>query len=65
MFNIEEKDKTILREALEDLQFKVSLELEKYKGMPYNMERKGLTERQFRIESLLHQLNLSKIQIIK
>lgn len=58
--DIEPKYKPILLEALEDMMYKVSLQLDNLKGKPLTSERKGLTEKQNLIESLQHLISVSK-----
>lgn len=41
---IENKYQPLLLESLEDLMYKVSLELEKFKGQPMTKKRKELTQ---------------------
>jgi hypothetical protein len=51
---IEPKHKPLLLEALEDLMYKLSLQLENLKGGPLTKERKELTEKQAMLEELQH-----------
>lgn len=54
MIQIDPKHQSILLEALEDLMYKVSMELENYKGGPMDKARKDLTNKQQQIEALQH-----------
>ena len=58
MLNLDQKYKPILLEALEDLMYKLSLQLEDLKGGPLTKERKDLTEKQNLLEELQHQISL-------
>lgn len=51
---IDSKYKPILLEALEDLMYKLSLQLEGLKGGPLTKERKDMTEKQNMLEELQH-----------
>lgn len=51
---IDPKHKPLLLEALEDLMYKLSLQLENLKGGPLTKERKELTEKQSMLEELQH-----------
>ena len=51
---IEPKHKPLLLEALEDVMYKLSLQLENLKGGPLTKERKELTEKQAMLEELQH-----------
>ena len=50
------KYRTILREALSDYQYKISLELNKMKGQALTSHRKELTKKQRLVEELRSQL---------
>jgi hypothetical protein len=54
MQNIDSKYKPLLLEAIEELMYKLSLQLEYLKGKPLTKERKGLTEKQAMLEELQH-----------
>ena len=54
MITLSPEDRPILLEALEDLMYKVSMELEPLKGGPMTPARKELTEKQSHIEALQH-----------
>ena len=54
MQNIEPKYKPILLEALEDLMYKLSVQLDDLKGGPLTKERKELTKKQSLLEELQH-----------
>lgn len=56
--NIDPKFKPILLEALEDMMYKLSLQLNELKGGPLTPERRELTEKQAMIEELQHQISL-------
>jgi hypothetical protein len=56
MLAIDSKHRELLLEAVEELMYKVSLELTKLKGSPLTAERKQLTEKQKRLEEIQHQL---------
>lgn len=58
MQNIDPKYKPILLEALEDLMYKLSLQLNDLKGGPLTKERKELTEKQAMLEELQHLVSL-------
>ena len=58
MLNLDQKYKPILLEALEDLMYKLSLQLEDLKGGPLTKERKDLTEKQNLLEELQHEISL-------
>lgn len=51
---IDPKYKPILLEALEDMMYKLSLQLEPHKGKPLTGERKKLTSKQNAVEGLQH-----------
>ena len=51
-----DKYQPVLQEALQDLLYKVSLDLAKLKGQPLTKERKQLTKKQTHIEELQHLL---------
>lgn len=54
MMTIDPKYKPLLLEALEELMYKLSLQLEELKGKPLTTYRKELTEKQATIEELQH-----------
>jgi len=54
MMEIDLKYKEVLLEALEELMYKLSLQLEELKGQPLEKWRKELTEKQNQIEDLQH-----------
>jgi hypothetical protein len=58
MLTIDPKYKPILLEALEDLMYKLSLQLNDLKGGPLTNERKELTEKQAMVEELQHQISV-------
>jgi len=47
-------------EALEELMYKLSLQLDSLKGEPMTKERKELTRKQTQIEELQHLISLAK-----
>lgn len=51
-----DKYQPVVQEALQDLLYKVSLDLAKLKGQPLTKERKQLTKKQTQIEELQHLL---------
>lgn len=54
---IDSKYKAILLEALEDLMYKLSMQLEGLKGGPLTKERRELTDKQAMLEELQHQIS--------
>lgn len=62
MLQIDPKFKPLLLEALEDLMYKLSLQLKDLKGGPLTSERKALTEKQDQLEELQHIISLSDIE---
>jgi hypothetical protein len=58
MLEIDPKYKPILLEALEDLMYKLSLQLEGLKGGPLTKERKDLTDKQNMLEELQHVISV-------
>lgn len=57
--NVDPKHKPILLEALEDMMYKLSLQLDIFKGKPLTNERKELTKKQELIEELQHLISTS------
>ncbi|MCB0668488.1 MAG: hypothetical protein KDC80_21840 [Saprospiraceae bacterium] len=53
---VPDKYHPVILEALEDLLYKVSLDLSRLKGQPLTRERKMLTKKQSVIEELQHLL---------
>jgi len=51
---IDSKYKPLVLEALEDMMYKLSLQLEALKGGPLTKERKDLTDKQMMVEELQH-----------
>ena len=51
---LDSKYKPVVLEALEDLMYKLSLQLDGLKGGPLTKERKDLTDKQALIEELQH-----------
>ncbi|MEQ8364601.1 MAG: hypothetical protein RH948_17135 [Cyclobacteriaceae bacterium] len=60
MIEIDQKYKYLLLEALEELMYKLSLELENLKGGPLTKVRKELTQKQKEIEALQHVISISQ-----
>mgnify|MGYP001138404112 CR=1 FL=1 len=54
MIKLDVKYKPLLLEALEDMLYKLSLELNELKGGPLDKNRKRLTQKQQEIEALQH-----------
>ena len=54
MMKIDIKYKSILLEAMEELMYKLSLQLEDLKGKPLTKKRKELTKKQVDLEKLQH-----------
>ncbi|MEQ9405614.1 MAG: hypothetical protein RIM99_18640 [Cyclobacteriaceae bacterium] len=59
MIELNPDNKSILLEALEDMLYKLSLQLEDLKGGPLDKERKELTRKQSRVEELQHIISVS------
>jgi len=59
MIRLEANYKPILLEALEDMMYKLSLQLEELKGGPLDEERKILTRKQASVEELQHIISAS------
>lgn len=60
MINLDQKYQPVLLEALEDLMYKLSLQLDDFKGGPLDSERKALTKKQAMVEELQHLISLSE-----
>ena len=60
MINLDTKYQPILLEALEDLMYKISLQLEDMKGGPLDRPRKELTKKQALVEELQHVISTSE-----
>ena len=56
---IDDTYKPLLLEALEELMYKLSLQLEEHKGKPLGALRKELTQKQLQIEELQHVISSS------
>lgn len=54
MLQIDTKYRSMLLEALEELMYKLSLQLEDLKGKPLTKQRKELTRKQTELEKLQH-----------
>ncbi len=54
MLQIDNKYKPLLLEAMEELMYKISLQLEDMKGGPLTKQRKALTKKQADAEKLQH-----------
>ncbi len=59
MIELDSMNKAILLEALEDMMYKLSLQLEDLKGGPLDKERKRLTEKQAEVERIQHVISTS------
>jgi hypothetical protein len=59
MIELELRYKHILMEALEDMMYKISLELDQLKGGPLDKQRKSLTEKQAQLEKLQHLISIA------
>ena len=59
MISIDDKNKDLLLEALEELMYKLSLDLAQLKGGPMTSERKALTAKQEAIEKLQHEISMA------
>ncbi len=60
MIELDPDYKPILLEALEDLMYKLSLQLDDFKGEALDSERKELTEKQSQVEKLQHIISVSE-----
>jgi hypothetical protein len=58
--NIDPKYNPILLEALEDMMYKLSIQLDALKGGPLTKERKALTAKQVMLEELQHLISITK-----
>lgn len=58
MLNIDTKYGPILLEALEDMMYKLSLQLNDMKGEPMGKARKELTQKQELLEELQHLISV-------
>lgn len=59
MIEVTSENKAILLEALEDMMYKLSLQLDDLKGGPLDKRRKELTAKQSKVEKLQHQISVS------
>ncbi|MEQ8924650.1 MAG: hypothetical protein RLO81_02490 [Fulvivirga sp.] len=59
MIQIESSYKPLLLEALEEMMYKLSLELSNLKGGPMDKQRKLLTDKQAKIEKLQHIISIA------
>lgn len=59
MIQIDAKYGPILLESLEDLMYKLSMQLNELKGGPLSKERKTLTHKQNQVEELQHLISVS------
>lgn len=59
MLQIETKYQPLVLEALEELMYKISLQLEELKGGPLTKQRKTLTKKQRDLEKMQHQISNS------
>lgn len=60
IMEIHPKYKPILLEAIQNMMYKISLELESLKGQPMTKSRKALTKKQKSLEELQHVLYFSE-----
>ena len=60
MIELDTKYKPVLLEALEDYLYKLSLELEDFKGSPLGTERKALTKKQTEAHELQHLISIAE-----
>ena len=60
MIELDIKHKDVLLEALEELMYKLSLELNELKGGPLDKRRKELTQKQQSIEQLQHDISIAE-----
>jgi len=60
MIKLNAKYKDILLESLEDMMYKLSLQLEDLKGEPLGKQRKELTRKQTIVEELQHLISATK-----
>ena len=60
MIELDIKHKDVLLEALEELMYKLSLELNELKGGPLDKRRKELTQKQQSIERLQHDISIAE-----
>ena len=60
MIKLNIEHKALLLEAMEELLYKLSLELNELKGGPLDRRRKELTQKQQRIEELQHEISISQ-----
>ena len=51
---IDNKYQSIILEALEEMMYRISLDLASYKGGPLTKERRALTRKQAKLEKLQH-----------
>lgn len=61
MIEIDDKNRMLLLEAIEELMYKVSLQLESFRGKPLSKERKALTIKQNNLEKIQHEIHLSAV----
>ncbi len=59
MLTIDSKYKPILLEAMEELMYKLSLQMEEWKGKPMTKWRRELTKKQTLVEDLQHIISTS------
>ena len=60
MIELDIKHKDVLLEALEELMYKLSLELNELKGGPLDKRRKELTQKQQSIAQLQHDISIAE-----
>jgi len=61
MIEIDPKYSPLLLEALEDMMYKLSLQLEDLKGQPLSSQRKELTQKQEHLEELQHIVSTAEV----
>ncbi len=59
MIELNSEFKPLLLEALEDMMYKLSLQLDELKGSPLDMERQALTDKQIKLEKLQHIISIA------
>ena len=57
MIQIDSRYRSLLLEALTEMRYKISLQLETYKGQPMSQQRKELTRKQQEVEQLQYLLS--------
>ena len=62
MIQLDAKYQPLLLEALEELMYKLSLQLNETKGDPLTQRRKELTKKQKNIEELQHKISIAHLK---